>query len=188
MIIMCMALAGWTIFFGAYTEDVFSISANALSLLFLAGGIANLIGCSLAPALMRKRQPRGVYVLATLAMSGSLLLVSLVGGDWWMVLPFAVSIGITNTVLYLTVSVLLLESMPSNRGAVMSLQTGCFEFGWAMGSSVTGVMLTALGSYAAVHQVLGLFLLLSLASLALSARRARVSSIERVGPQPGVAA
>jgi MFS transporter, DHA1 family, inner membrane transport protein len=169
LIIMCMALAGWSVYLGAFTVTVFAISANALSVLFLGAGVANLLGCGVTPFLLRRFPVRSVHMMATLTMAGSLLLVSVIGGSWWLVLPFAVTIGLSSTVLYLTVSVLLLDSMPQARGAVMSLQTGCFEFGWAFGTALTGATLATTGSYAVVYPLLGLLLAGSLLFLGLNA-------------------
>ena len=65
----------------------------------------------------------------------------------------------------------LLDAMPAARGAVMALQTGTFEAGWALGTAVTGGLLALSFDYRGSFALLALALPLSLACVALSARR-----------------
>lgn len=176
MIVMCMALAGWVIYFGAYTKTVFSLNANALSTLFILFGIADIIGCSVAPALLRLGSARAVYVSATLVMSASLIVAGFIDGAWWLLIPVAMLVGLSSSILYLTVSVMLLDSMPSARGAVMALQTGGFEFGWALGAALTGATLSLTGSYTSVYPLLGVVLAGSLVFLRRSSEHPSASA------------
>jgi predicted MFS family arabinose efflux permease len=110
--------------------------------------------------------------MATL-VAGSLLGVGLLSGPWFLLLPFALVVGLGTTVLYLTSSVLLLEAMPAARGAVLALQTGTFEAGWALGAASAGGLLAFSVGYPTIYKLFGLLLLLSLGFLALSAHRPR---------------
>ena len=180
VIVVCLVMAGWQVYFGAYTTAVFGISANALSLLFLAAGVGQLLAAETLALLLRLGSARTVFVLVALVESIAFLSMSLVGGAWWQLLPFVVILSAGMTTLYLSTTVLLLDSQPAARGAVMALQTGCFEFGWALGTAVTGGALVLLGSYPAVYATLGLILPLSLLFLAISRGVAR-----RPGPSGG---
>ena len=169
VVVLCLVRAGWEVYFGAFTATVFAIDAQALSLLFLIGGCAQILASNLTPLLLRLRPAPSVFVGSTLLVSASLLAVSTVTGAWWQVIPYVVIFGLAWPVLYLTSTVLLLEARPGARGAVMSLQTGCFEFGWAAGAAVSGAALTAFDSYAHVHQLLALLLPVSLLFLGAAA-------------------
>jgi predicted MFS family arabinose efflux permease len=183
VITFCIVWAGWTVFFGAFTEADFAISAAGLSLLFMIGGVAQLLASSLLPVLLRRRSARTTVVCFALLVSGSLLTVGLVSGAWWPLIPFVVLLSFGAVTLYLTLTVLLLDALPTARGAVMALQTGCFEIGWAAGAALTGVALTTLGSYARTHQLLALLVPLSVACVLLSARRARPAAARQLaGP------
>jgi predicted MFS family arabinose efflux permease len=91
-------------------------------------------------------------------------------------LPFAAVVALGTTALYLASTVLLLDALPAARGAVMALQTGTFEAGWALGTAAMGGLLILPLGYRAIFPFSGLALLASLACVALSAsgRRSRV--------------
>ena len=175
VVVLCLVRAGWEVFFGAFTATAFAIGAHALSLLFLIGGCAQILASNLTPVLLRRRPAPSVFVGATLLVSAGLLAVSALTGAWWRVIPFVVLFGLAWPVLYLTATVLLLDALPGARGAVMSLQTGCFEFGWAAGAAVSGAALAAFHSYAPVHRLLALLLPVSLLFLGAAARRTRAA-------------
>jgi DHA1 family inner membrane transport protein len=173
LIVFCMAMAGWVVYFGAYSTRVFTTGANTLSVLFMLYGIADMVGCSLTPFLLRRFASWTVYRAAALVMAGSLVLAGVVHGAWWMLIPLTILVGISSAALYLLVSVMLLDATVSSRGAVMALQTGCFEFGWAAGAAMSGAILVLSGSYAVVYPLLGCMLAGSLFLLRLSARAMR---------------
>ena len=183
LIVLCMVWAGWVVFFGAFTTTVFAVGAASLSLLFLLTGGTQMLASNLTPVLLRLRSAPTVFRAFTLLTSATLLTVSFVSGAWWLVVPFVLVLGLTFGVVYLTTTVLLLDALPSARGAVMTLQTGCFEFGWAAGAAVTGVALAATDSYASIYQALALLLPVSLVFLARASRRPRLS-IERAAARP----
>ena len=177
LLLFCMPYASWTIYLAAFSETRFAADANALSLLFLVTGGANLFGSVMLPVFLRRGSAARLYVLMATLVAASLLGVGLLRGPWFLLLPFALVVGLGTTVLYLTSSVLLLEAMPAARGAVLALQTGTFEAGWALGAASAGGLLTLSVGYPAIYQLFGALLLLSLGFLALSAHR----------PQPALA-
>ncbi len=173
LLLFCMPYASWTIYFAAFSETRFAADPNALSILFLVTGGANLLGGVLLPTFLRLGSAARLYAVMATLVAGSLLGVGLLSGPWFLLLPFTVVVGLGTTVLYLTSSVLLLEAMPAARGAVLALQTGTFEAGWALGAASAGGLLALSVGYPTIYQLFGLLLLLSLAFLALSAHRPR---------------
>ena len=162
---------GWLIYFGAYAETVFAVGAVALSVLFLAGGGAELIANNLAPVLLRRRSPLFVGSLTVAVSAVNLLLVGVAYDQRWTLFPFVAVGSATGALLFMCVNVALLDSLPSDRGSVMSLQSACLELGGALGVAATGVGLALLDDYAAVYRLLGLVMPAVALFLFLSVRR-----------------
>jgi predicted MFS family arabinose efflux permease len=173
LLLFCLPYAAWSIYLAPFAQTAFAADPDALSLLFLAGGVANLLGSLLFPVFLRLGSARRVYGLLTAAIAACLLGVGRVAGPWPALLPFAVVVGLGTTALYLATTTLLLDAMPTARGAAMALQTGTFEAGWALGAATTGALLERALGYPAIFALFGLGLLLSLACVARSTRRPR---------------
>jgi DHA1 family inner membrane transport protein len=63
LLLFTLPYAGWTIYFAPFAAAAFAAGPGALSVLFLAGGIANLLGSLLLPALLRLGSGPRVYAL-----------------------------------------------------------------------------------------------------------------------------
>lgn len=167
---------GWLIYFGAYVETVFAVGATMLAILFLAGGAAELAGNNLAPALLHHWSPRVVGSLAVAVAAVNLLLVGVAYDQRWTLFPFVAIGSAVGAVLFISVNVALLDSLPSDRGAVMSLQSACLELGGAVGVAATGAGLALLDDYAMVYRLLGLVMPVVALCLFVSARRRTVAT------------
>ena len=193
LLLFSVPFAGWTIYFAPFAQAAFAAGPGALSALFLAGGLANLAGSLLLPALLRRGSAARAYALLATLVAASLLGVGRLAGPWPALLPAAIIVALGTTALYLAITVLLLDAMPAARGAAMALQTGTFEAGWALGAAATGGLLAASLSYRDIYGLLGLVLALSVACVARSTRRhggVVVPALERAadvlpGPRPG---
>ena len=165
---------GWLIYFGAFTETVYLVSATMLSILFLVGGGAEMIGNNVAPLLLRTRSVRTVGTVAVAILTLNLLAVGVIYTERWMLFPFiAIGAGMS-AVLFMTVNIALLDSMPSEPGAVMSLQSASLELGGAVGVAITGLALATLDDYEATFRLLGLLMPIVAVFLMMSAKaRAR---------------
>ncbi|MDP9369653.1 MAG: MFS transporter, partial [Chloroflexota bacterium] len=113
-----IAWFGWLIYFGAFAETVFAVGATTLAVLFLVGGAAELAGNNLAPALLRSRSPRFVGYLAVAVVAANLLLVGVAYDQRWTLFPFVAIGSAMGALLFICVNVALLDSLPSDRGAV----------------------------------------------------------------------
>ncbi|HEX5506802.1 MAG TPA: MFS transporter [Thermomicrobiales bacterium] len=173
LLLFCLCRAAWTIYFAPFAASDFAADPDALSALFLAGGVAGLLGSVLFPAFLRLGSAARVYGLLTTPVAACLLGVSRLGGPWVALLLPTVVIALGMSALYLATSVLLLDAQPDARGAVMALQTGTFEAGSALGSAATGGLLTLAVGYRDIFGLFGLVLLLSLACVWRSARPPR---------------
>jgi predicted MFS family arabinose efflux permease len=174
---------GWLIYFGAYAETVFAVSASLLSLAFLAGGLTEIVASNLLPILIRRRSPRKIAVAATIVLAVNLLAVGVVFTARWTIVPFIMIASAACIIGFLAISILLLDSLPSARGAVMSLQSAGLEFGGAAGVALTGAAIALLDDYETSFRLLALVLPLVLICLFRSLRLPR-----REGPAAMAAA
>ena len=170
MVALMAVWFSWLIYFGAYAETVFGVGAGTLSLLFLAGGAAQVAANNLTPPLLRRRPPRVVASLAAAIVGVNLLLVGVAYTEGWTLFPFIAIGSAAGSVMFVSINILLLDSIPAARGAVMSLQSAGLELGGAAGVAVTGLALAALNDYEAVYRLVGLFVPLIVACLIVSTR------------------
>jgi predicted MFS family arabinose efflux permease len=146
---------GWLIYFGAFAENVYATSAALLSLLFLFGGGAELIANNLVPLVTRRFPIRAIGYVATAIAAVNLLMIGVAWDQDWTLFPFIGIGSAMGATLYMCVNIALLDSLPGDPGAVMSLQSACFELGGAIGVAVTGLTLAVLDDYERTFQLLG---------------------------------
>lgn len=173
MAVQSLVWFGWLIYFAAYAETAFGAGPGILSLLFLVAGGAEIAGSNIVPVLLRWLPARTVAGAAAALLAANLLAVGLVYGDRSALFPFVAVVSLASVVLFTATSILLLDSSPSARGAVMALQSVGFEVGGAAGAAAAGWALVALGDYAAVYRLLGAVVPLAAVCLLASARPAR---------------
>lgn len=150
---------GWLIFFGAFAEKTHAVTAALLSALFLVGGGGELIGNNLAPWMMHRMNPRLVSVVSLGAAALNLFLTGIAWVGGWTLFPYIAIGSCALAMLFITLNVLLLDSLPNDPGAAMSLQSACLEMGGAFGVGFAGILLTVLDdNYERTFQVLGLVL------------------------------
>lgn len=164
LVVLFVVWFGWLIYFGAFAETAFGVGAGALSVLFLVGGAAEIAAGNATPFLLRRRSPASITRVAVLLLAADLLLVGIAWANAWALAPFIVVASAASTTIFVCVSILLLDSFPPARGAVMSLQSAVLELGAA---------LALLDDYEASYRLLGVVAPLALVCLALSARHAR---------------
>ena len=174
LIVLFVVWFGWLIYFGAFAETAFGAGAGALSALFLVGGGGEIVAGNVTPMLLRRRSPRAIARVAVIVLTVDLLLVGIVWTGAWGLAPFIVVASAASTALFVCVSILLLDSLPAARGAVMSLQSAVLELGGSLGAAGFGVALALSDDYEASYRLLGLLAPLALVCLALSGRHVRV--------------
>ena len=173
LVVLFVVWFGWLIYFGAFAETAFGVGAGALSVLFLVGGAAEIAAGNATPFLLRRRSPASITRVAVLLLAADLLLVGIAWANAWALAPFIVVASAASTTIFVCVSILLLDSFPPARGAVMSLQSAVLELGGALGAASFGAALALLDDYEASYRLLGVVAPLALVCLALSARHAR---------------
>lgn len=149
---------GWLIYFGAYAEKTHAVTAAMLSVLFLVGGGAELIGNNVSPWLIKRTNTRTV---ATIGLGIAMLTLLLTGIAWtggWTLFPYIAIGSFALAIMFIAMNLMLLDSLPGDPGAAMSLQSACFEVGGAIGVALTGLILTVTSNnYDRTYQILALF-------------------------------
>lgn len=148
--------SGWFVYFGAYTIEVFAVSASALSLLFLVLGTTQTVSNNLAPILLRRFQTLHVVYAALVAVACALLLTGIVFSTVPTALVAAILIVNGCGMAYISTNVLLLDSGLSHPGAVMSMAAATGSLGGALGPLMVGIALANTGAFEASYRLLGM--------------------------------
>ena len=161
---------GWLIYFGAFAENLYATGAAVLSLMFLVGGGGELLANNLTPLLMRRFPFRAIGYVAIAIASVNLLLIGIAYDQEWSLFPFIAIGSAMAAALLVCVNIALLDSLPNDPGAAMSLQSACFELGGAIGVAITGLALALLDDYERTFQLLGVIMPIVAVLLWVSAR------------------
>lgn len=169
LLLFGLVYVGWLTYYGAYVERDFGQGANALSALFLVAGLAELLGNTIAPWLIQHIATRSLILALTGVFAVPLLLTNASFFDrLWGQFLAASLISSSSAMLYIACNAGLLDTRPEARGRVMALASAFGGGGAALGALLGGLMLEALGSYAAMYRLLGSLLSLSVLFLALA--------------------
>jgi DHA1 family inner membrane transport protein len=172
--------AGWLVYFGAYTIDVFAASATVLSLLFFLSGATELVANNLTPPLMRRFDPVSILYVMLASVAAALLLTGIAVTTIPAALLVAIVVLNGTASAYIAANALLLEGEVSHPGAVMSVASAFIGIGTALGPFVAGWALANSGSFEAAYRTLGLLAPVAMVALWLGTRRrAPVPVIER---------
>lgn len=162
---------GFTVYLGAYAEKELGIGPGLLSAIFFVGGIAQMGATNLVPPVLARYPAGKVRLVAALLASANLLGIGVLYRTDWSLIILVGFGGLSMTFVWFCTSVLMLDSLPEARGALMGLQSGLFEFGAALGAAAVGLLLHLTGDYVLAFRALGFVLPLTFALIALSNRR-----------------
>src|ERR671913_22249 len=141
--------AGWLVYFGAYTLDVFAASATVLSVLFFLSGATELAANNLTPPLMRRFDPVTILYVMLASVAAALLFTGIVVTTIPAALLAAIIILNGTASAYIAANALLLDGDVSHPGAVMSVASAFIGVGTALGPFVAGWALATTGSFEA---------------------------------------
>ena len=149
---------GVLIYIGAYFETVFDANPGSVSLMFFAIGVASILASNVAPRVLERFPMRICYSVFALFTSANLLAAGTIYITLRSMMLFAVLVSLGIVGVLLTTIFLLLDSLPSATGTVMSLQSAMSEVGFAAGAAIGGLALTVFHSYPAMFHTFGLIL------------------------------
>jgi predicted MFS family arabinose efflux permease len=179
MAVLGLVYIGWLNYVGAYVAEDFGAGAGVLGALFLSAGVAELIANNVVPLVVRRIPASRLF-----AGSAVVLAINLLGtGTVYRSLPGVfVATAITSVcaaALYIALSILLLDGLPSAPGTVMALASASLGVGAAIGSSGVGAVLALIGGYEMAYQLLGAIMFAGALCVAMGARPGR--AVERPG-------
>jgi DHA1 family inner membrane transport protein len=146
---------GWLIYFGAFTDNVYGITAALLALLFFVGGGSEIIANNLTPILTRTHSLAAVAYPAVAIQSLNLLMIGIAHNREWSMFPFIAIGSFSGAIIFISINIALLDSLPSDPGAVMALQSASLELGGSLGVALTGLSLALLDDFELVYRLLG---------------------------------
>jgi predicted MFS family arabinose efflux permease len=161
---------GWLTYLGAYVEVDFGGDAKALSLIFLVAGAGELIANNFVPNVLRRWSAPALYAVCGVGYAFALAVSGL--GTEWMVVFFTTStmISVFSAAQYISINILLLDSIPEARGAAMSLATGAMGIGGAIGVAVAGFALDTFDDYGSAFRVLAISIPIGIVAVSWSMR------------------
>jgi predicted MFS family arabinose efflux permease len=84
--------------------------------------------------------------------------------------PFIAIGSGAGAIVFVCLNIALLDSLPGNEGAVMSLQSASLELGGAAGVAATGLALALIDNFERVYQLLGAIAPLVIVTIWISSR------------------
>lgn len=150
-----VAYIGWITYYSAYVENGFSGGARRIGLLFLVGGLFELCGNFVAPAISHRVAVRWITVAGAVGIALALLGAGVTFGSVAGLFVGIALLHLATSFAYVGVNTLLLQRPEAIRGTVMALSSAAVGFGGAMGALLGGVVLAATDDYETVFQVLG---------------------------------
>jgi len=131
--------SGSLVYVVALWLSLFNVSLEAVGWIILVYGGAYFVGSNLAASILRRLSPRVVYTTATMIQMAAML--SAFTARRYFV-PLLLLTGVVQmmagAVVFVAGNVLLQDSLPTARGAVMALSSTAAEFGAAIGARQRG--------------------------------------------------
>ena len=160
-----VAYIGWVTYYSAYVERDFSGGARRIGLLFIVGGVFELVGNFLAPAISHRAPVRWVTVIGTVGIAAALLGSGVAFRSVAGLFVGIALLHLATSFAYVGINTLLLQRPEAIRGTVMALSSAAIGFGGAMGALLGGIVLATTDDYETIFHVLGA--LMGLGALAL---------------------
>ena len=132
-------------------QGLFDLSLESFGWIFLLGGVCYAIGSNLAPVLLRRRSPREACMLTGGLQFLAALSFPLVDSSLPAALfVYAGPVVMLSALNVVALNVLLQDSLPADRGAVLSLDGTIAKCGTACAAIFGGIILAAAGEGAII--------------------------------------
>ncbi|MFW5904679.1 MAG: MFS transporter [bacterium] len=144
--LMFLGVSFYVVYLPTWLERVIGASANHIALLFLVGGVANVLVGPQAGRLSDRMGRKGIILASCLGLSVVMALTTVVVGTVWAAFPYffltmalvAMRIGPFSALLTALVS-------DDRRGTLLSLTVALGQVGFALGGTVSGFLYEASG-------------------------------------------
>ncbi len=144
--LMFLGVSFYVIYFPTWLERSLGASSNGIAMLFLVGGIANVLTGPQAGKLSDRIGRKGIILLSCIGLSVVMALTTVVVTEFWIAYPL---FFVTMVLVAMRVSPFsaLLTALVSDhrRGALMSLTVALGQVGFAVGGVVAGPLYAEFG-------------------------------------------
>ncbi|MEZ4529534.1 MAG: MFS transporter [Thermomicrobiales bacterium] len=176
--IIFVAYIGWVTYYSAYVERDFDGDARLIGLLFLVGGVFELAGNFLAPALSHRAPVRWITIAGAAGIALALLGSGVVFRTTTGLIAGIALLHLATSFAYVGLNTLLLRRPAAIRGTVMALSSAAVGFGGAMGALIGGVVLSRTDDYESIFHVLGAVMAAGAAALVVALRSSDETRME----------
>ncbi len=183
--IMGLGYFGWLTYLGAYVEIDFGGTGKVLSLIFIVAGVGELLANNLVPIALRRWSPARIFMIGGIGFTIGLAASGFGSNAIWIVFLTTTLISAFSAAQYVVISILLLDSIPHARGAVMSLANAAMGIGGAIGVAIAGFALGDSNNYSGAFRSLAIAIPLAVVAVSIASRR--IAGTQRVPVEPAVA-
>jgi predicted MFS family arabinose efflux permease len=144
--LMYLGVSLYTVYFPTWLEQSVGATSAQIALLYLVGGIANVLAGPQAGHLSDRIGRKRIILLACVGLSLVMVLTTLVLTTFWVAYPlfFAIMVGIAMRMS--PFSALLTALVEDHRrGSLMSLSVALGQVGFALGGALAGPLYTRAG-------------------------------------------
>ncbi len=174
-----VAYIGWVTYYSAYVERDFSGGARLIGVLFLVGGVFELVGNFAAPAISHRVPVRWITVVGAAGIALALLGSGFAFRETAGLFAGIALLHLATSFAYVGLNTLLLQRPAAIRGTVMALSSAAVGFGGAMGALIGGVVLSLTDDYESVFHALGALMAVGAVALFLALRSSGDTDMEQ---------
>jgi predicted MFS family arabinose efflux permease len=144
--LMFLGVSLFVVYMPTWLEQERGGSANGIAMLFLVGGIANVLAGPQAGKLSDRIGRKGLVLLSCIGLSITMSTVTVLIREFWMAYPFFFVTMVLVAMRVSPFSALLTALVKDERrGSLMSLTVALGQVGFAMGATVAGLLYAELG-------------------------------------------
>jgi predicted MFS family arabinose efflux permease len=143
---MFLGVSFYVVYFPTWLERSMGATAGGIAILFMVGGIANVIAGPRAGRLSDRIGRKRIVILSCVGLSITMLLTTVLVREFWMAFPlfFAVMILVAMRISPFSALLTALVS-DERRGSLLSLTVALGQVGFAFGGAVAGPLFAKYG-------------------------------------------
>lgn len=150
---------GSLIYIGAFARTELGYGADALALLYIAGGLGEIAGNLGAPLLLRRLPARLAGAALGALLAAALLLLALTALQGGNLFALMATISLAGAGLFTVLNILVIDALPDARGVGTALISAGFEIGGVVGVGLAALVLAISGSFPTTYAALGVIAL-----------------------------
>jgi predicted MFS family arabinose efflux permease len=158
---MFLGVSLYVVYLPTWLERQLGASPGAIAILFLVGGLANVLTGPQAGRISDRVGRKGIILLSCTGLFVVMLLTTVLVQEFWVAYPvfFLIMVGVAMRISPFS-ALLTALVQDERRGALMSLTVALGQVGFAVGAGVAGVLYDGTGYWS--NTVLGAFSVLAM--------------------------